>query len=1733
MIISDRSNLTGQVIKGYDLGELIGQGGFGAVYRAWQALVQREVAVKVVLPQFANQPDFVRRFEAEARLVARLESPAIVPLYDYWRDPDGAFLVLRFLRGGSLEAALKKDGAWTPEDADRLLDQITGALAIAHRNGIVHRDLKPANILLDEDRNAYLTDFGIAKNLRNSEDASDKEAGLTGTPAYMTPEQIRQEPVSPQTDIYSLGIVLYELLTGTQPYQGKNSTELLLKQLHEPLPPRELSQNVPEGLYHAIERATQKSPARRYPDVRAMYAAFHHSVAGTVSASGSSASDDLQLIELDMGVAFDPATVVNPYKGLRAFQEADAGDFFGRETLIEQLKSRLAESSPLARFLAVIGPSGSGKSSVVKAGLIPMLRKGADGTLIGSDRWFYLEMVPGAHPMDDLATALLSVAVNPQTDLAVRLRTDERGLLESLGTLLPPNAELVLVIDQFEEVFTQVADEAERAQFLDSLRIAASDPASHLRLIITLRADFYDRPLLYQEFGELIRQRTEVVLPLSAAELERAIVGPAERVGLTVESGLIAAIVADLKAEPGALPLLQYALTEVYERRKGRALTLTAYRESGGALGALARRAEELYAQADEAMQAAARQMFLRLVTLGEGTEDTRRRARWAEIMALAGGTDALQRVLDIYGRYRLLTFDRDPSTREPTIEVAHEALIREWARLRGWLDENREELRLERRLTASTEEWRNARRNPDFLASGARLHQFEELAHSGKLTLSADDLEYIRLSADAREAQAIAAQKHAEEAAQMRRRSQTLVRGLAVGILVAALSIGLAAFALVQSQIAQQERGRALDSAATATFAQGEAIAQAQLANQNAVTATMAQGQAVIQANKAATQAALANNAADTATIAQGQALVQADRANNNAATATNAQGQALVQFNNAATQAQLALNSAATATNAQGLALDQANNAATQAARANNNAATATIAQGQAQIQANNAATQAQLALNNAATATIAQGQAQIQANKAATQAALALDSAATATNAQGQAESARQLADANAQRARQTALSADAQQALTDNNTDLALALALQAVTDVPTTSAPSTLSESVLAQAGYAQGTRRVLSGEHADTVYSVQFSPDGQSAVSASNDRTLVLWNLQTGQPIRRFLGHNAAVTGAAFSPDGKTILSSSLDKTLILWDVSTGQIIRRFTEYNQPIWSVAMSPDGKTALSGMNDGSVVQWNIQTGKAISPFHFHQPGSVVYSVAFSPDGSQGLSGADDQTAQLWQLANGTSILSFNKNTLGAAVNAVAFNPDGKTLAVGLDDGRLETFNAKSGQFMVSFNGHALNVLSAAFSPDGRILVSGSADNTVRLWNVRNGSPIAVLRGHTATVETVAFSPDGATVLSGSDDTTIRQWNVDNGAEVGRLTRGATGGGSALAVSRDGKMALAGFADGTLSLVDTATAKQIRQFKGDTRTINSVTFSVDGQMALSAVQYSPPGGAEQTIRLWDVATGKSLHQFAESGTIYTLAFAPDGKTFASVGYNVMIWDIATGVARTVARANQSGIMYSGAVFSPDGKTLFTGADKDIVVWDVASRKEVRRLVGHTSTVNDLALSPDGSALLSGASDTLAIEWDAVTGRMLRRLIGHTGAVNSVAFSPNGQTAMTGAFDRTARIWDLSTGQELRRFIGHTDTVWGVGFDATGRVMSLSADATLRFWQIQSAQDLMTWIRNNRYVRGLTCDERVRYDLTACSSVALTPTATPTPFYPPLPTFTTTATLLPTKGA
>ena len=470
------------------------------------------------------------------------------------------------------------------------------------------------------------------------------------------------------------------------------------------------------------------------------------------------------------------------------------------------------------------------------------------------------------------------------------MKDGERGLLRAARRVLPADSavELVLVIDQFEEVFTLVADEAERALFLSSLVTAVLDERSRVRVIITLRADFTDRPLRYVDFGELLQRRSEFVLPLTPDELERAIIGPARRVGLRLESGLVSTMIREVGDQPGTLPLLQYALTELYEKREGRTLTKAAYEAIGGVLAALGRRAEEVYRGLNEAQQALARQVFLRLVTLGEGVEDTRRRVLRSELESIGDRLPTINAVIDVFGQHRLFTFDRDPVTRGPTVEVAHEALLREWPRLREWLNESRSDVRLQRLLAEAAAQWNAAQRDASYLLIGSHLEQFEGWAASTSIALTQDERVYLDASLAERDRQ------RAAEADRQRRELET-ARQLAETEHARADSEQHRAEEQAHAASRLRTRNRALAVAgALVTVAAIVAIIFGGQANINAIRADQNAQQA--QANAATAQAASTLSSANAATAqsdeharatAEAQAVQEREVAQENFVTA------------------------------------------------------------------------------------------------------------------------------------------------------------------------------------------------------------------------------------------------------------------------------------------------------------------------------------------------------------------------------------------------------------------------------------------------------------------------------------------------------------------------------------------------------------------------------------------------------------------------------------------------------------------------------------------------------------------------------------------------------------------------------------------------------------------------------------------------------------------------------
>ena len=454
----------------------------------------------------------------------------------------------------------------------------------------------------------------------------------------------------------------------------------------------------------------------------------------------------------------------NPYKGLRPFTQDDAGDFFGREQVVEKLVDAVAHivveqpAAPSKRLLTILGPSGSGKSSLVMAGLLPGLRHGA---LPGSEAWSYLKpMVPGKHPLEALVLTLAAQFPDRSFTSIRQDLEDEatRGLHQMAAHLLTtqkgeqPGDKVVLLVDQFEELFTQTESEDERQRFIKLLLVACSEPRGPLLVLLTLRADFYDRPMQYPELYKLIEAHQVALLAMDRHNLRRVIEQPAALpdVKLAFEGDLVENLLSEVESQAGALPLLQFTLDLLFQERHGRQLTLEAYHEIGGVKGALSQHAERTYAALpSEEHRKLARTLFLRLIDPGATEQDTTRRRAVLSEFALTDPTRTplMRATIDAFVEARLLTTNEIAGT--STIEISHEALIREWPRLAGWLRGARDDIRLQQTISKDTAEWEQRNKPGDRLYRGSQLKEAQTWAKRN--TPSSNEVAFLHASAASR----------------------------------------------------------------------------------------------------------------------------------------------------------------------------------------------------------------------------------------------------------------------------------------------------------------------------------------------------------------------------------------------------------------------------------------------------------------------------------------------------------------------------------------------------------------------------------------------------------------------------------------------------------------------------------------------------------------------------------------------------------------------------------------------------------------------------------------------------------------------------------------------------------------------------------------------------------------------------------------------------------------------
>ncbi len=1525
-------NLAGQVLKSYEIKERIGAGGFGAVFRALQPSIGREVAVKIILPEHANKADFIKRFESEAQLVARLEHPHIVPLYDYWREPGGAYLVMRFLKGGSLRDSLEANGVWSVGQVAQMLTQIASALSFAHASGVVHRDIKTDNILIDEAGNSYLTDFGIAKDLETRENLT-KDA-ILGTPAYLSPEQIRGETASLKSDIYAMGILLFEALTASKPFYDATPATVLFKQLNEPLPGiAEFRPDLPEeviiSLDVVLQRATSKDANLRYESALSLARDFAAIVNDNRAGlpAGQNATLDVMSITQEEEQLFQ---AVNPYKGLRAFQSIDSEDFFGRDALTQELIEHLSITGKRKDFLAVVGPSGSGKSSVVKAGMLPRIQA---GVLDEEIAWYTAEMVPGTHPMEELEVALLAVSTSEIPDLFEILTQDERGFVRAVKRIIPQNSEFVLVIDQFEEAFTLVEDEDERIHFLHSILNAVEDERSRIKVIVTLRADFYDRPLLYADFGNLIRKNTELVLPFTEQEVEASIVGPAERVRVSLEPGLVAAMIRDVYERPGALPLLQYALTELFERRSGRVMTLAAYQDIGGTTGALARRAEELYESFNDDEKAATRQMFMRLVTLGEGTDDTRRRAFQSELLSLNRESQAMPAVIEQFGRYRLLTFDHDPQTRSSTIEVAHEALIRQWERVRSWLDENREALRLHRRLTSATEEWNQARRDPGFLVQGVRLQQFEEMANGSSIALNETEKIFLGMSIDARKERERLEEERQQREHELEERARQRLTLLAAAMAIAALiGIGLAIFAFSAQQRAEEQ----------------------------AATAAAAEERAIISANEAATSAAqaLINEENALRSEAETRSLALASNARNAAADGDPQLALALAiqaehAFSPAPIEVLRTLSDIAYAPGPRGV-LENHEGSVTGVEFSSDSSLLIT-ASVDGKVRIHDAVTYEELLAVEVERGWLYD--AAFHPDMSSFAAAASDGNVYVWSYPSGEL-----LYELTGHRDEVMTVdySPDGEM-LASGSVDHDIIL-----WDSSDGSIINTLTghTGVVLQVVFGLDSSRLASSSADETLADVEDTVD----------RTIRVWDTESGEEVLLIEPNSGFVRALDFSPLGDTLAYGIWDSqdggTVRVHDIETGEEIRRFPAHDTVLSAVAYSADGSRIASVAWDRTVRIWNLALGIEDDAFvGFHDR---VLAMDFSPDGQtmalgignlgNNIYSGEDTTADtsvwLWDIQSREQIDAFTENP--DWVWTVDISSDGQLAATSggpLRPGEVDTEDAAAMDALLD-------------------------STTALVWDIESFEIVAELPAHTSTVDSVRFHPDNQRLLTSAWDSQVILWDITTEEQI-RSYEGHSGEVYMVRFNADGSRFVSVGGDGLAILWDTESGEMIHTFNHEVR-VNSIDFSRDESMiATASGDWGVAGG--NRIWLWDVESGEVIRTFeGHDHIVNEVHFHPSGLYLVSSSWDATIraWNPATGeeIRQFSGHASET----FGIDFSEDGRVMLTtSSDRTVRMWDWTSGEEMQVLSAHNNWIQEVQFAPDDSFAISAGQDPAARIW------------------------------------------------------------------------------------------------------------------------------------------------------
>ncbi|HET7504841.1 MAG TPA: TIR domain-containing protein [Kofleriaceae bacterium] len=1288
-----------------------------------------------------------------------------------------------------------------------------------------------------------------------------------------------------------------------------------------------------------------------------------------------------------------------PYPGMRPFTAAIASRFHGRAGEIAELVGRIYAGE---RDLYVIGPSGSGKSSLIAAGLIPRL--------IASDRdgRFAVRTVrPGERPMQRLVEALAC---------------DLDGVAGAVARLLERETceRLLVFIDQLEELFAQ-ADAGERERFVRALGVLRADRRCHQ--ILALRADFYGALMSSALWADIEGRFTRLeVGPLRRDAMREAIVAPARHAGASVEAALVDRLVDDAATEPGALPLLQEALVVLWEARSHRLLRLASYEALGsegrsGLAVALARRADAVLHDLAPAQQRLAQRIFLRLVSFGDDRPDTRRQQPRAALAASGDDARAVDAVLDRLIEDRMLTTDATAGG-APLVDLAHEALITGWPELQRWLLARRDDEQHRRLLELHAAEWARRGRGVVGLFDAVELGEAErwiagdtarEIGYSDELS---QFLAASRAAIDKAERHARRAREDREreqrsaldERMRLRRRlARFAVAALAISSIVAS-ALGLVAWRArnaarrewnatrVQLGLNEQERARSLLlDGHDPEQAMPHLLQAIKLGIDNAVLRTLL---------------AEARHVMWRVTVRHGGSVRTAS---------FSADGSRILTVRSDGTARLSDAHSGA----AVGDPLTQEGRLI----------AAAFDLEGSRVFTVEHDGT---VRMWDAATGAAVGGMRRV-----------------------GDPGETIAMAEISPDGSRIVTARVDGTARVWDLTTGAAVGGPL--VHHMLITAAAFSPDGSRIVTAS-GDGTARVWDATTGVAItsahlrekhwfHSAAFSPDGSRIVTADLESAWV-WDADTGTPLAGPL--HSSVLDAVFSPDGARIVTASGDGTARIWDAATGDSLGSPLEHDSLVNSAVFSPDGERIVTASGDGTMRIWDERGTLVAGPFKHRY---AVNSAAFGPDGSLVVTASDDGTARLWD----TTVDSAVSNLLvDGPVKSAAFSADALRVVTANWDGTARVWDAATGAATSRPLEHGGIVYTAAFSPDGTRIITASKDGTARLWNSVTGTAIGDPLRHgsvgTDRSRIVKSGPEravcvpGAITLPGEADPAV------NGAvRVPDGFRVATAGSDGDAYVRDAvretsctseiEVLTALFSPDGTRIVTTGKDCTARLWDGFTGAaiatpllhddwVYGAAFSPDGTRVVTASR-------DDTARIWNAVTGAAITAGLEhDGSVMTAGFSSDGTRVvtASADGTVRVWNAVTGA--TTIGPFRHDLPVATAVFGPDGSRIVTaGFDNTARIWDAAADASTAGPLRHASIVNSAAFSPDGSRIITASDDSTARIWDAATGAAIASPIVHEGSVNSAAFSPDGSKVLTGSADGTARVSQvLETGPLVR---------------------------------------------------------------------------------------------------